>query len=130
MSAESLDELVELERKVLNILDIAARTCSSLSQYEATPQHESELKDLSDAFIQNVYDIKAGLLNQISDLAHNEPYRNSISCYGQKKDLEIYHRKTELIHNQLENLSSILEDLDLVKQKEGEQESSFKFSIA
>eukprot|EP01126_Amoeba_proteus_P051119 TRINITY_DN6092_c0_g1_i1.p1 TRINITY_DN6092_c0_g1~~TRINITY_DN6092_c0_g1_i1.p1 ORF type:complete len:143 (-),score=38.67 TRINITY_DN6092_c0_g1_i1:69-464(-) len=94
----ALQKLQEIETLLVNLLQQVSNVCEGVS---AIPGNTKSLEQESKSIIGDCHTIRSGLLSQLGLLSDNNPYKCSLSSYGVKKDMEIVHMKTVLVHDLL-----------------------------
>jgi len=105
-SVPPLQALQKVEEKVIKLLELAAKTCQRLGLTDATQQES--LQELCEEYMLLLEEIQSSLRNHLRHLINNNPYRNSITIYGTKQDLELANMKTAIIQKLLLNVKQSL----------------------
>lgn len=92
-------------QRVLDLLALCGRTVNLLTSFDAS--HVPEVKQQAEIFVAGCEEVKGHLLSQLENLSVTDsaaPYRNSISTYSARKELDIAAHKTALVRSHLESL--------------------------
>eukprot|EP01122_Echinamoeba_exundans_P010810 TRINITY_DN4117_c0_g2_i2.p4 TRINITY_DN4117_c0_g2~~TRINITY_DN4117_c0_g2_i2.p4 ORF type:complete len:142 (+),score=30.19 TRINITY_DN4117_c0_g2_i2:313-738(+) len=99
-----LDQLNQLEQKVVDLLELSSRTVNALVGGDVAVVN-TELKQNTESFVRGAEELKSQLLEHLVHLSVTDsqtPYRNAISVYGARKQTEISAAKTTVVRAQLE----------------------------
>lgn len=90
-------------QRIIELVSLASATAQSLSTLDAT--NAIQVKSQAETFIRGCEDLKSQLMEHLKYVAAADvgtPYRNAVSTYSSRKDLDIAAQKTSVVIAQLE----------------------------
>lgn len=89
----------------MELVELAGRASSLLATLDSN--QGAALKETSDAYVKTCDDLRQLLMEQLSSLAVADgttPYRNAVSTYTARKELEIAAQQSQMIITQLSGM--------------------------
>eukprot|EP01125_Pyxidicula_operculata_P001085 TRINITY_DN10976_c0_g1_i1.p1 TRINITY_DN10976_c0_g1~~TRINITY_DN10976_c0_g1_i1.p1 ORF type:complete len:114 (+),score=4.77 TRINITY_DN10976_c0_g1_i1:37-378(+) len=101
---KSIIALKQAEESVIKLVSIASQTCEELGAVDKGS--EDTLRQCATEYIKHCQNIKTEIIAQLTHLVENSPYKCNLTSYTSKRELEVAHMKTIVIHQLLQSFSN------------------------